>query len=42
MAETKLDAERLAARNLLVATWVLAAATVGLLLATVGLIVVAK
>lgn len=42
MAETKLDAERLAARNLLIATWVLASATVGLLLATVGLIVVAN
>ena len=42
MAETRLDAERLAARNLLIATWVLAFATVGLLLATIGLIVVAN
>jgi hypothetical protein len=41
IAETRLEAERLASRRLLIATWVLAAATVALVIATVGLIVVA-
>lgn len=40
LAETRLEAERIASRRLLVATWVLAAATVALVLATIGLIVV--
>jgi len=38
LAESRLEAERLASRRLLIATWVLAAATVGLVLATLGLI----
>lgn len=40
LAETRLEAERIASRRLLVATWVLAAATVALVKATIGLIVV--
>jgi hypothetical protein len=40
VAEARLEAERRASRRILVATWVLAAATIGLVLATVGLIVV--
>jgi len=40
LAEQRLEAERLASRRLLVATWILAAATVGLVFATIGLIVV--
>ena len=40
VAETRLESERLASNRLLVATWVLAAATVALVLATAGLIVV--
>lgn len=39
LAETRLEAERTASRRLLVATWVLAASTVALVLATIGLIV---
>ena len=39
VVETRLEAERLASRRLLMATWVLAAATVGLVLATIGLVV---
>jgi len=39
LAESRLEAERLASRRILVATWVLAAATVALVLATIGLIV---
>ncbi|RYB90832.1 hypothetical protein EUA06_11185 [Nocardioides glacieisoli] len=41
LTETRLESERLASKRLLVATWVLAAATLALVLATVGLIVVA-
>lgn len=39
LTETRLEAERTASRRLLIATWVLAAATVALVLATVGLII---
>ena len=39
VAETRLEAERQASARLLIATWVLAAATVALVLATVGLII---
>lgn len=38
VAETRLESERLASRRLLIATWVLAAATVALVFATIGLI----
>jgi hypothetical protein len=41
LAETRLEAERVASRRLLIATWVLAAATIALVFATIGLIVVA-
>ncbi|MFS0883828.1 hypothetical protein [Aeromicrobium sp. 179-A 4D2 NHS] len=40
LAEARLEAERLANRRMLIATWVLAAATVALVVATVGLIYV--
>lgn len=40
VAETRMEAERQSARRLLLATWVLAASTIGLVAATVGLIVV--
>jgi hypothetical protein len=40
IAETRMEAEREAARRMLLATWVLALATTGLVAATVGLIVV--
>lgn len=39
VAETRLEAERQASHRVLVATWVLAFATVALVLATIGLIV---
>ena len=40
VVEQRMGAERMAARRVLLATWVLAVATVGLVLATIGLIVV--
>lgn len=40
LAESRLEAERLASRRMLTATWVLGAATVALVFATIGLIVV--
>ena len=40
VAESRLEAERRTAHRLLLATWVLAVATIGLVAATVGLILV--
>lgn len=40
VAETRLTADRTSARRLLVATWVLAVSTIGLVAATAGLIYV--
>lgn len=41
LAETRLEAERLSSRRLLIATWVLAFATLGLVVATIALVIVA-
>lgn len=40
IAENRMEAERRASQRILVATWVLAIATIGLVGATIGLIVV--
>jgi hypothetical protein len=40
IAENRMEADRQAARRILIATWVLALATLGLVAATAGLIVV--
>lgn len=40
VAESRMEADRQAAKRVLFATWVLAIATIGLVAATVGLIVV--